>query len=49
MLPSTLLGIGEYTFNKSGIQEIEVPNNVIEIGGYAFANCTDLEYVKLSN
>ena len=39
---SALVEIGSSAFNKSGIIHIDVPAGVVEIGAYAFYQCSDL-------
>ena len=39
---SSLVEIGTYAFNKSDIVHVDVPAGVVEIGAYAFYNCTNL-------
>ena len=39
---SALVEIGTYAFNKSKIVHIDVPAGVVEIGAYAFYNCSNL-------
>ena len=34
-------------FNCTNLETIIIPNDVIFIGEYAFANCTNLKYVRL--
>ena len=48
-LPSTLLSIGTYCFEGSGIVDIVIPDSVKTIGSYAFKNCLALNNVTLSN
>lgn len=47
-LPATLKKIDESAFEDSGLESIEIPNRVTEIGAYAFAGCKDLKTVRLS-
>ena len=39
---SSLVEIGTHAFNESNIVHIDVPAGVVEIGAYAFYNCTNL-------
>lgn len=48
LLPEGLKTIGIECFKKSGIGEITLPANVREVGVGAFAQCGQLESVKLS-
>lgn len=40
--------IEDCAFSCSAIRSIEIPDTVIEIGGWAFSNCRKLEHVRLS-
>ena len=47
-LPSTLTGIGDYTFNGyEGIEEITIPSTVTAIARWAFRNCTSLKSITI--
>lgn len=46
---SKLKTIGASAFSGCGIAKIQIPNNVTQIGGYAFAQCMKLTTVTLSN
>ena len=49
-LPSTLTGIGEYTFKGyEGLEEINIPASVTGIGGQAFRDCSSLESILIPN
>ena len=38
----------DITFNPSDIEEVEVPDSVVYLEGYAFEQCQDLKSIKLS-
>ena len=46
-VPTSVTVIGEYAFNGSGISDINIPDNVKEIEGYAFMSCEALSSVRL--
>lgn len=48
-LPVSLRAIGNKAFEKSGLTEIVVPENVVNFGEYAFANCQQLISVILKS
>ena len=41
-MPESLKTIGQGAFKKTGITEITIPKNVMNIGGYAFESCMNL-------
>ncbi len=45
-LPSSLKTIGFRTFYNTGINTITIPENVIEIDGFAFESCDDLTTIN---
>ena len=45
-LPESLQLIEINAFNASGLKEITIPENVLNVGEYAFADCVDLEQVQ---
>ena len=47
ILPNTLHTIGDFAFNDSDLEAIDIPQGVTSIGRYAFANCHDLQSVRL--
>jgi len=49
VLPTGLLTIGSYAFNRTALVEIDIPNTVISIGTFAFGEISTLETVKLSS
>ena len=46
-LPSTLKYIGENAFSCTGLYDVEIPDSVTDIGGFAFSLCTSLVSIKL--
>ena len=51
MLPSTLVTIGYSAFNGAyaNLTELRLPDSLISVGGYAFANCSGLEYIDFGH
>lgn len=48
VIPSSILGIGDYAFQKcSGFTSVMIPDSVTSIGNYAFQNCRELTKVVL--
>ena len=45
----TVTAIGEKAFYNTVIEEITIPSSVLEIDGFAFANCKNLKKVTFSN
>ena len=41
--------IGEYAFSRSGVRNLSIYGSLTSIGPYAFANCSDLYYVRMPN
>lgn len=41
--------IGESAFSSTGLVDVVIPDNVTEIGYYAFGDCSNLKRVILSN
>ena len=41
--------IGEYAFSRSGVRSLSIYGSLTSIGPYAFANCSDLYYVRMPN
>lgn len=48
-LPSTLTYIGEYCFSQTALSQITIPKGVERIDAGAFANCTNLTDVYVTN
>ena len=46
-LPESIVSIGEYAFQKSGLTEVVIPDNVKSIGASAFTECSGLVSVSL--
>lgn len=46
-MPETLAEIGEYAFYGTGLEGLTIPDTVISIGGYVFANCKALISITL--
>lgn len=46
-LPNTLTSIGDSAFRGCGLKEIIIPENVNIITEYLFANCVNLNFVKI--
>ncbi len=44
-LPSSLTKIGELAFAESGLEGVIIPEGVVMMGSYVFADCKDLDYV----
>lgn len=49
VFPDTLISIGQYAFSKSALKTLDIPDSVQDIKRSAFANCTNLTFVKLPN
>ena len=48
-LPTTIKEIGRYAFSKTGIKQVEVPNQVTRLGGACFADCYSLTKVVIGS
>lgn len=46
-LPRSLHNLSKYSFEKSGLESIEIPENVVVIPFGLFLDCKSLKYVKL--
>ncbi len=46
-IPIGVERIGNYAFSESDIQNVEIPETVVEIGHDAFANCLNLEEIHI--
>ena len=49
VLPDTITTIGNNAFQNSGIESINIGENIIAIGSNAFSGCTNLESIDLSS
>lgn len=49
IIPSSATVIGEKAFEETQIEEIEIPENVIEIDSFAFKNCANLKKITILN
>ena len=47
LVPSTVTQIGENAFWNGGVTHVVCPSGVHSVGGYAFADCTDLVEIVL--
>ena len=47
-IPSDITSIGDNQFNGFGIKKLTIPDTLINIGEYAFANCNELVEVNLN-
>ena len=45
----TVTGLGKSLFEQSNLRSITLPSSVKDIGGYAFGNCKNLEYIYAPN
>lgn len=48
-LPNSLTSVNSYSFSRSGIKNITIPENVKQIGGEAFQGCQLLESISYKN
>lgn len=48
-LPNTLIKIMPYAFAHSMITKVDIPNSVLDIGGFAFENNRVIKQIKLSD
>lgn len=48
-LPDGLTKIGDFAFSRSGLQQIQIPNGVEQIGYAAFYYCESLDHVTIPN
>ena len=48
-LPESITTIGNYAFQNSGIESINIGTNILSIGSNAFSGCTNLISIDLSN
>lgn len=48
-IPRGCQKIGNFAFQRSGLQEVKIPKTTLIIGHYAFRKCTDLEKVKMGH
>jgi len=46
-IPNSVLNIGDFAFDGSGITSADIPNSVISIGKYAFTRCAGLASVNI--
>ena len=49
VLPESITTIGNYAFQNSGIESINISKNILKIGSSAFSGCTNLISIDLSN
>ena len=49
VLPTTVTAIRSNAFSKSGLQKVDIPNSVSQLGGDAFAYCGSLATVVLGS
>lgn len=47
-LPAGLTFIGGHVFEGCGVKTLSIPNSVVEIGAYAFADCDNIKTVSIS-
>lgn len=45
--PDSLISIGEFAFDASGLEEIKIPANIITIEPWAFSECDSLRKVEI--
>lgn len=48
-IPRNIKEINAYGFHCSGLEQVEIPFNVIKIGEAAFSYCEDLKLVEIDN
>ena len=46
VIPSTVMSIPSYAFNKTNITSVTIPDSVISIGNYAFSYCKKLTIIN---
>jgi hypothetical protein len=46
-IPGSLIYIDDGAFSWTGLKDVEIPNGVAKIGGWAFANCDKLTTVTI--
>ena len=49
VLPESITTIGNYAFQNSGIESINISKNILKIGSSAFSGCTNLISIDLSS
>lgn len=49
IMPQELICIGDYSFNNTGINTIQISSSVTEIGNGAFSYCNNLMSIRLPN
>ena len=49
IIPTNIKEINAYGFHYSGLEQVEIPFNVIKIGEAAFSYCEDLKLVEIDN
>lgn len=47
-IPSSVIAIGDYAFNKLYLQSVTIPNSVKEIGSHAFDGCRGLGFESIT-
>ena len=49
ILPNSIKEIGRYAFSKTGIKQVDIPNQVTRLGGACFADCNSLTKVVIGS
>ena len=49
VIPNTVLKIGDFAFQRSGLEDITIPSSVLSIGQFSFNDCESLKRVTIEN